>query len=442
VTRVDERSSRWPSVAGLALALIVGAVLRLIWGTDIEYKDDERWTYERVSQARRLAQVPLLGMPSSQQVLNPGMSLWVFVALGRLAEVSDPAELARTVQVLNILALLALVVFAWRIVPAGEREAWLWAAALVAVNPVAVLFHRKIWPPSVLALFLVVYFAGWWRRERFGWALTWGLVGACLGQIHAAGFFLAAAFVLWAALFERGRPAWRGWVAGSCLGVVPLVPWLRYLLTAAPSLPANPGRWKHAFEGKFWVRWVSEPLGFGLNHPLGADYADFLSGPWLGGTPTWGHLLLHVVLGALGIAVLAPALVRWWRERRALDWAGKQDATAFTVQAALVGLGALITLSCFSLHRHYTLVLFPLPFVWLARIAVGRDGEERARRGRVLLAVLVVVQALLTFQFLGYVHQRDEIHGDFGRPYGRSGAVVPVRGGAVSSARDAGCGGG
>ncbi len=149
----------WP-VLGIVLALVAGAGLRLIWPADIEYKADEAWTFEHSRQA----DLPWLGMPSSVDIPNPGMSLWVFIGLQRLSGAEDPPALARAVQCINIAALVLLVVFAFWYVPRSEREPWLWAAALVAVNPLAVLFHRKIWPPCVLPLLTLLMLYGWWYR--------------------------------------------------------------------------------------------------------------------------------------------------------------------------------------------------------------------------------------------------------------------------------------
>src|SRR5262249_35004334 len=158
--------------------------LRLVWAEDIEYKGDEYWTFQRTQAVGRTEPFPWVGMPTSAGFVNPGMSAWVFLALGKLAAAQSPPDLARAVQGLNVRALVLLVGFALRVVPREEREFWLWGAALAAVNPVAVLFHRKIWPPSVLPLFTLVLLAGWWRRERRWGAFTWGLVGALVGQIH------------------------------------------------------------------------------------------------------------------------------------------------------------------------------------------------------------------------------------------------------------------
>ena len=72
------------------MAIVAGAVLRLIWVGDIEYKGDEDYTFQLVREIREGKCLPSVGMPSSKAVLNPGLSLWVFVPLAaalRLAEI-------------------------------------------------------------------------------------------------------------------------------------------------------------------------------------------------------------------------------------------------------------------------------------------------------------------------------------------------------------------
>src|SRR5262249_44475725 len=140
--------------------------------------------------------------------------------------VQTPPDLARAVQLVNVAALVLLCACALRLVPAEEREPWLWAAALAAVNPLAVLLQRKIWPPSVLPLFLVLLLAGWWRRDRRAGALLWGLTGALIGQIHLSGFFFAATLAAGTWLRRRTSAAWRYWIAGGVVGLLPLLPWL------------------------------------------------------------------------------------------------------------------------------------------------------------------------------------------------------------------------
>src|SRR5262245_32522494 len=213
----------------LAIAIVLGAVLRLIWVQDIEYKYDENWIFQQTQSSPEGGPFSWTGMRASVRVANPGMSIWVFQVPSKLIPLNDPTDLARLVQLLSIAALVLLVWFALRVVPQAEREPWLWAIALAAVNPLTVLFQRKIWPPSILPIFCTIYLIAWFRRER-GWAaFACGLVGACLGQIHLSGFFFVAGLILWLLLFDRRRMAWLWWLAGSIIGAMPMLPWLHDL---------------------------------------------------------------------------------------------------------------------------------------------------------------------------------------------------------------------
>lgn len=413
----------WP-VLGIVLALLAGASLRLVWPADIEYKADEAWTYQHSHDP----ELPWLGMPSSVDIPNPGMSLWVFMLLQRLSGAEDPPALARAVQIVNVAALVLLAGFAFRCVPRGEREAWLWAAALVAVNPLAVLFHRKIWPPCVLPLLTLAMLYGWWYRQRRGPAFLWGLLGVCLGQIHMAGFFFAGGFVLWALLFDRPwnqRVAWRTWLAGSMLGALPLLPWLVHLLAHPSERPINPHRWVHAFEMKFWVRWCLESFGLGVDYTFGPYFRDFLRYPVLAGRPTYLVAVLHGLVAVLALLLLTRAAVLLWRQRRRWRalWIGRESASAFTQNAALWGFGLLLTLSSFSIHRHYMIVLFPLEFLWVSRLALAAyhpasDAAGSPRLGRAFLFSLCCAQFLLSANMLAYIHTRQNLAGaEYGVAY-------------------------
>jgi hypothetical protein len=418
-------------LAGLVLALALGAVLRLVWVGDMEYKADEDWTFRQAREAARGGQWPRLGMPASAGPLNPGPSVWLFVLLGEVTGCDDPTQLARGVQVLSILALVSLAAFAVFLVPAGEREPWLWAAALASVNPTAVLLHRKIWPPSLLPLFTLVLLAGWWRRDRLWGAVLWGLVGAVVGQVHMAGFFLAAGFVLWAALFDRRRVNWRGWLLGSCLGALPLLPWFSYLLTEFHSTGPSRVYWVHLFEFKFWGRWVMQPLGFGLEYSLEKEYASFLRYPLIAGRPTYLVWGAERVAMLIGLFLLACGVWRVWQARRRLPAlvSGKDSPTAFTLSAACWGFGLLLTVTSLYIQRHYLAAAFPLTFVWLARLALPAEpGRPTALRvGRSVLLGLCLTQAVLTASFLDYVHlNHGTRRGDFGTTYTAFLAAAPA----------------
>jgi hypothetical protein len=416
--RAGSARARLAWILAFGGVLLVGAALRLAAPDDVEYKADEIWTFER-TQADPQRPFPWLGMPSSAGMDNPGMSVWIFMALGKISGASDPPSLARIVQVLSVLAILLQVGFAWRFVPWPDREFWLWSAALLCVNPLAVLFHRKIWPPSVLPIFITVLLIAWWRRERRMAAFAWGLIGALIGQIHMGGFHFAAAAALWAWLASEKRTAWLSWALGSVVGSLPMIPWLKYLVVSHGTRPAANVKWQHLFEAKYWLRWFSEPFGWGLDHSLGDDFREFLSQPVVGGQATWLVGLLHAA--AIGSAILLG--IRIYRQRR--EWFGpaalaeRRSPTVAAQNFVMWGYGILLTLSLTPIHRHYMIIAYPLEFVWMARMALGPkpDWTPRANAGRALLASICVVQLLISASFLGYVHVKQDIHGEYGPVY-------------------------
>jgi len=409
----DCRKQRgWQSwgVAAAIVAVVLGAGLRLVWGNDIEFKLDELWTFDRVRFVGHTEPFPWLGMPTSCALRHPGGSVWIFLVLGKLSGVAQPPDLARACQLVNIAAILLLLGFALYAVPRAEREVWLWAAALVSVNPLAVLLHRKIWPPSIVPLFIMLVLIGWWYRERRWGAFGWGLVGALVGQIHPAGFFLAAGFVLWAGLFDRRRVRW--------------LHWLVYVAGEMGTHSITQRSWAHLVEFKFWLRWVTEPFGLGLQPSLGDDFKDFLRYPLVAGRPTYLAALLHVALAAAAVGLV----VRWcfglWQQRT--RWrdvvSGRDSPTAFTQNAVLLGYGLVFTATLLPFHRHYLALAFPLTFVWLARLVLGKGARPAAGLGggRLCLLGICVAQFLLSASFLGYVHanQRYYAGGAYGMPYG------------------------
>ncbi len=398
----------------VAAALLAGAILRLTWGGDIEFKYDEHWLYERAMMAGREAW-PSLGMRSSLAVRNPPLSVWLFIALARISGATTPIGLARTVQVLNVVALVLAAWFAWAVVDPREREPWLWGISLGAVNPMAVVFARKIWQQSVLPIFTLSAVVGWWHRDRAWGAFAWGLVGVCMGQIHISGFFLTGGLALWAFVFDRHRTRWIWWLSGCAVGIVPMVPWLLYVPGAFAARSGGSLAVSRLFLPVYFAYWLIEPLGVGLWYSLGAHFRTFLSsgpGNFVG--------ILHVLAILLGAVLFSSVIVRW--RRQGAQWRRLfpgENATAFTANAVFLGCGALMTISMLAIHRHYVNVTFPIEFVWLAYLVVG-PGVDHAwkRAGRRTLAALCLVELLISASFLRYVHVHGGAPGaDYGVAY-------------------------
>jgi hypothetical protein len=135
-------------------------------------------------------------------------------------------------------------------------------------------------------------------------------VGAVLGQIHMSGFFLAGALWLWTLLFKRSSVAWKAWFFGSILGVLPLIPWLQYLIQHPVDHAVSVG-WEEMVQLKYWVFWITDGIGLHLGNPLGVlrgnshwdQLSDFVRYPLIQGHATYLTGVAHglaVVSGEVG----------------------------------------------------------------------------------------------------------------------------------------------
>lgn len=389
-------------------AFVIGLLLRLVWPNDIHYLGDESWTFTHV----RDGPWEPLGMPSSRGLRNPGMSLWVFMVLGKIGGVSTPAGLTRCVALLGLLGHALLLVIPLRLVDdEGDRKTWLWAIILSVTNPILVFLERKIWAQSVLPIFMAGIILAWMRRDTRRGAFAWGMLGAVIGQIHMAGFFFTPALALWTRLFSKNT-RWLAWIAGSVAGALPAIPWVLYLAQGRPPSTSSPEPWWLRFRLEFYQYFLSDPFGLSGEYAIGKSLWRAMRWPILAGHATWLVLLAHAVL-ALTAAVLAGrAAVALWEQRRdlrSLVRGGTSDTTLL-LAAVLAGMGVLMTLPSISIHRHYMLATFPLQYVLVARVALRRPDGER------WLRVLFAGGAVVSYGLLAYVHDSGE-NEEMGKTY-------------------------
>jgi hypothetical protein len=347
---------------------------------------------------------------------NPGMSLWVFAGLFAVFGVATPPDLARAVQSLNIAALVAFAAFAMAVVPKQRREQWLWAAALWAVNPLAVIFERKIWPPSVLPLAMIAFMAAWWFRRRVGAAFAWGLLGALMAQVHLSAAFLAGVVAAWTLFCDRDAFPWKGWLAGSVIGALPALPWLLELSRHAGAAAPH---WRGPIPS-FFLRFVTQPFGFGIDYTLGRTHMlDYLAGPIWAGRPTYLIAAVHLVLAALLLVVLIQAL----RAARRDGWPGARmvfvgkDPETVLIAATFWGYGGILTLLTIAganAERHYLVAVAPLMALWAAAAVFYGDRTPDRRRARAILITFCVGQVALSAGLLGYIHQTGVILDEYG----------------------------
>jgi hypothetical protein len=394
--------------------VLADAALRLSYPGDIEFKSDERGFFEQAHAIATGAPWPWLGPTSSVGPRGPAMTTWILGFLAWLTHAATPPDLARAVQVLSIAGLAVFAGFAATL--KGERRTiWLAAAALWAVNPVAIILERKIWNPSLMPLPATLFIIAWLHRRRPWAAFAWGVLGALLTQIHPGAAFLVVSLAAWTVARDRAAFPWAPWIAGSLLGGLTAIPWLMESLShrgAFFSVIRFPIL-------SFYVRFFTQPFGFGADYALGKAFPDFLAWPRIGEPPTYLVAALHVVLGAIAIAVLGWAAQKLWRVRagawRALVAGADEDGVL--IAAAFWGYGGLLTLITIGKadsHRHYLELIAPVMALWCARLVLGFRGAVRGLSPQVFLPVLCAAQLAVSASLLAYIDQRQVIPGDYG----------------------------
>lgn len=376
--------------------IAIGSLLRVLWPLDFEWKADEKWMFER---ALRIADGsepwPWIGMPSGAGLQNPGASIWPFVLLGHVTRA--PATMTFAVMLLNVLALWGFAWWVHKTWGPNIRQRGLWGVALFAVSVLPVLFSRKIWAQDVLPLLLVPYLWGHTKRARFAPAFAWGAFGALLGQIHMSGFFAAFTLALATLIFDRKRTHWLGWLLGSGVAALPLLPWIKFLTSPEANHVRNEYTRSIAF---FWDAALNA-LGLDARYSLHHHFGEFLRSPVIFGVQTY-------VVYALHVALIGLALAGAWFAIRNRFWS-KLPLDLRIYAVAFVACGAIMHALGVVVFPHYLIVFSPLLHVFAAWVLA-----ERPR----ILWLTCGCQLLVTFFFLGYIHVNGGApRGDYGIAY-------------------------
>ena len=399
--------------------LVLGILLRFLWPTDMEYKADEAWMFNKVTSVGASESWPLVGMPSSGGINNPGMSVWIFLLPAKLLQITDPVSLMLVVAASSSLALLLLFLFILREIPQKSQFGWFCGLFLAAVNPFAVILQRKIWAQSMTPIFGMGILYCWWKREQQVYAFGWGLLGALIGQVHMIGFFVAACLVAVtaaASLTYKKSCAWMFWLIGSMLGALPLVPWFLSFSSNGTirEMPA------HGFTLTWAKLWFKQPFTYKLSYSLGNEHFDkFLQYPMVVGQATYINAIVTYSLYGLGYVVVLSFLYSFWclgRERwsYANQYFSSQEGIYFVATFLLLSL----VLACFFrlwIVDHYMLLAFPAMYVFLGQMVYFFRWD---RYKKLILFMILGGNLWITINFLSYIHINGGAPGgDYGVSY-------------------------
>ncbi|MCX6292383.1 MAG: hypothetical protein NT126_11565 [Bacteroidetes bacterium] len=398
----------------LFMIIAIGLVLRLVWTSDMEWKDDEQWMYNKAHEVAATHRFPAAGMRSGGGIVNPGISVAAFAVVASFTD--SPLSMNRVVQWMNVLAVIGFLFFVLKKINYKEREIWLLGIALAAVSPLAVLFSRKIWAQDLLpVLSLIIIWANASRNKRSG-SFIWGLGGALIGQIHMSGFFFAAGLFVFTVLhdhYNKLKFHRMFWIAGSIIGSIPIIPWISFMMNN-PQVTKQ-SFW-HIFQFNFYLCWFLDSQGLNIMYSMRKEFWQFIKEPIVSGVPTYLMALIHLFLAAAGLVTIVALVkfskkgIRFLKEKSP---AGKIflhiSQTRFYLFSILLGLGIFMTLSGTTIYTHYLICAFPFSYIFLAKIL-----EHRKR----LLHGVIIAQLMITMAFLVYVHNHNGIeNGDYGKAY-------------------------
>jgi hypothetical protein len=413
---VEDFLARWrsafrhPQQKWIAFFIFAGCLCRLVWPADMKWQADEIWMYETARAVADDWQAwPMLGMNNGVGFLNPGLSVWCFIALAKVT--SDPVAMMVLIALSNVLAILLFAGFVRRYVRPSLQSIWLWGSAFVSVNPLAVNFSRAIWATDILPLWSFgVFVSHWWRDRRWG-AYAWGLIGTLIGQVHMSGFLWQSGLVLWTIWHEgRGKAKqktrWLFWLLGTIIGIIPLWPWLQQI--ANQVVTADRPSFAELLTPNFHLHWLLGAWGLGIEYEYTSEFwRSALFEPRIFGVPTFGVAIVHLALAVIAVG----ALIRWWLKRSATrrrHLIHPDRAMNYWWAGGLV-MPLLLLFVRVRVPAHYLVVLFPLPQAWAAWLL-----HDRQR----LLISACILQLLITIFFLVDVHRNGGIaNGDYGLTY-------------------------
>jgi hypothetical protein len=154
--------------------------------------------------------------------------------------------------------------------------------------------------------------------------------------------------------------------------------------------------------------WLIDGLGLNTSYVYRPEWLWSLAEPRIGGVPTYGMAVAQVAL----IAITIYCLTRWLRRiRPGLVPARDAGDVWLWIYAAAFGVTCLLMLAGVRARSHYLIVLYPLPFVWLAWLITTYGGPRVFRTA-------LVLQLLITVTILMQVHRDGGVaNGAYGVSY-------------------------
>jgi hypothetical protein len=407
------------------LALVVGAVLRLLWLGDTSFLGDQAQLLSLGRSAADQRAFILTGIPSSIGSLNLPASTWLYAPFALLG---GPLGATILTALANILAIALLYAIAARYLSrrAGFAAALLYATASGPIHYARFIWQQNLLAPVVLLLFWTILLAVVERRRGWlGWSvLLWGMATA----LHPTaapllGLIIVALAFTWRDLRRRDL----AWAAAALVALFgPTLLWEAlshgYDLVGAQHFSQG-----HTVFDTWALTYLLQLMQPAAAQAYGASSAYVAVGR--------GVVPLGAIVAALLIAAqvwLVASLAAPWLKRTGAGWVAPARvalADAHWRVALLLGLWEALPLAFMLRHSrpvepHYLLVLLPAVYltigaaltwasVWLPRTQALRllPQMQTRRLGLIALVALVtLVGSVSVTQTIGVVGELATIH--------------------------------
>ncbi len=406
--------------APVGFAVVIGAILRLLWLGDTSFLGDRAQLLAVGRSAADFGAVILTGIPSSLGTMNPPASTWLY---GPFALLGGPLAGTIFTALANVLAIALVYGIAARYL---DRVAGFAASLLYATASGPVHYSRFIWQQNLLAPVVLLLF---WttllglverRRGWLGWSiLLWGVAT----ELHPTAaplitLIALALIVSWRDL-RRRDVLWAGAAAGAL--ILPSIIWE---ITSHGADLAGAQRFAG---GKPVVDTIALTYLANMVSPAPSNWLGAASSyTGMGESLGWLGSLMRALLIAAQAWLVGVIAWPWLAQRVKRTFAGRLPLDSqwrFTVCLALWEVAPLLLMlrHTRAIVPHYVLVVLPAVYIgmggviaWLAmriqEVMGRRSALVSSPRWLPTATLLALTVALSLGQTVGVISELATIH--------------------------------
>ncbi|MDD5290342.1 MAG: glycosyltransferase family 39 protein [Patescibacteria group bacterium] len=382
----------------LLIIIILAAIFLRFYNLKyIEFNFDQAANPLLAEQIIKHGPLPQNCLLSSVGVCNP--FFFPYLLVPPLLISPDPLFLTGFIALINVFAVLLLFFFVKKFF---NETAALISAALLAVNPWAIIFSRTIWQQNVLIFFTILFFGFLFnfafdnKKTHLIWAFLFlGIVS----QLHQLGIILGLILLVCLIIFRK-NVIFKNLLIGFLLCLLLYLPFIAFEIKNDWFSFENiiPYSQSPAQLHTTALIYPFQMIGTGgLNYTFGTNYQNFLNT-----TLNWPIVnAFFIIIFVVGLVFLA-----WQRQPKYLILL----AWFFLLPLALI-------LSKTPIYPHYFIIGIPVGFIIIGILFSKLITNNWKYFFLAFLVFLVLYQAIISFSYLKFPTNRQCVLGNHSQPY-------------------------